>query len=29
VVRSMVLPLAERGLRFADDHMFHNYIGSA
>jgi len=25
-VRSRVSPLAERGLRFADDHMFHNYI---
>ncbi len=25
-VRSQVLPLAERGLRLADDHMFHNYI---
>jgi hypothetical protein len=25
-VGSNVLPLAERGLRFADDHMFHNYI---
>lgn len=25
-VRSRMLPLAERGLRYADDHMFHNYI---
>ena len=25
-VRSRVLPLAERGLKYADDHMFHNYI---
>ncbi|MCX6905734.1 MAG: hypothetical protein NTW03_20085, partial [Verrucomicrobia bacterium] len=25
-VRARVLPLAERGLRFADDHVFHNYI---
>ena len=25
-VRSRVLPLAELGLRFADDHVFHNYI---
>jgi hypothetical protein len=25
-VRSKVLPLAQRGLTFTDDHMFHNYI---
>ena len=25
-VRAGMLPLAERGLRFADDHVFHNYI---
>lgn len=25
-VRSHVMPLAERGLKYADDHMFHNYI---
>jgi hypothetical protein len=25
-VRSNVWPLAERGLQFADDHVFHNYI---
>ena len=25
-IRARLAPLAERGLRFADDHMFHNYI---
>lgn len=25
-VRSHVMPLVHRGLQFADDHMFHNYI---